>query len=241
MAFQALVSPSLTDLFVEQVQGMILSGELKVGEKLPTERELAATMKVSLAVVNGGISRLASRGFVRIAPRKGVYVEDYLRNGNISTLESILEYSENYFREDLLSAIMDFRRQFELKFTELACISRTQIHLQNLENLVEAFIREVDYVNASDLAFRFHQEVAVASGNMVYPLIVGAFRELYCKSYSRMFTIQGKERTAQKLEQLLDAIRAGDTDTASKLTLLAVDNWQKSFRANYHDGEMFCQ
>ena len=32
MAFQALVSPSLTDLFVEQVQGMILSGELKVGE-----------------------------------------------------------------------------------------------------------------------------------------------------------------------------------------------------------------
>ena len=72
MAFQALVSPSLTDLFVEQVQGMILSGELKVGEKLPTERELAATMKVSLAVVNGGISRLAARGFVRIAPRKGV-------------------------------------------------------------------------------------------------------------------------------------------------------------------------
>ena len=241
MAFQALVSPSLTDLFVEQVQGMILSGELKVGEKLPTERELAATMKVSLAVVNGGISRLASRGVVRIAPRKGVYVEDYLRNGNISTLESILEYSENYFREDLLSAIMDFRRQFELKFTELACISRTQIHLQNLENLVEAFIREADYVNASDLAFRFHQEVAVASGNMVYPLIVGAFRELYGKSYFRMFTIQGKDRTAQKLVQLLEAIRSGDTASASELTLLAVDNWQKSFHANYHDGEMFRQ
>lgn len=55
MAFQTLVSPSLTDLFVEQVQGMILSGELKVGEKLPTERELAATMKVSLAVVIGEI------------------------------------------------------------------------------------------------------------------------------------------------------------------------------------------
>ena len=241
MAFQALVSPSLTDLFVEQVQGMILSGELKVGEKLPTERELAATMKVSLAVVNGGISRLASRGFVRIAPRKGVYVEDYLRNGNISTLESILEYSENYFREDLLSAIMDFRRQFELKFTELACLSRTPVNLQNLGQLVDSFVQEEDYTKASMLAFRFHQEVAVASGNMVYPLIVGAFRELYCKSYFRMFTIQGKERTAQKLEQLLEAIRIGDTNRASELTLLAVDNWQKSFHANYHDGEMFGQ
>ena len=241
MAFQALVSPSLTDLFVEQVQGMILCGELNVVEKLPTERELAATMKVSLAVVNGGISRLASRGFVRIAPRKGVFVEDYLRNGNISTLESILEYSENYFREDLLSAIMDFRRQFELKFTELACISRTAVNLQNLGQLVDAFAREEDHLKASILAFRFHQEVAVASGNMVYPLIVGAFRELYCKSYFRMFSIQGKERTAQKLEQLLDAIRSGDTASASELTLLAVDNWQKSFHANYHDGEMFRQ
>ena len=241
MAFQALVSPSLTDLFVEQVQGMILSGELKVGEKLPTERELAATMKVSLAVVNGGISRLASRGFVRIAPRKGVYVEDYLRNGNISTLESILEYSENYFREDLLSAIMDFRRQFELKFTELACASRSRVHLENLEQLVAAFARESDFSTASELAFRFHQEVAVASGNMVYPLIVGAFRELYCKSYFRMFTIQGKDRTAQKFEQLLEAIRSGDTASASELTLLAVDNWQKSFHAHYRDGEMFRQ
>ena len=239
MAFQALVSPSLTDLFVEQVQGMILSGELKVGEKLPTERELAATMKVSLAVVNGGISRLASRGFVRIAPRKGVYVEDYLRNGNISTLESILEYSENYFREDLLSAIMDFRRQFELKFTELACVSRTEIHLQNLQQLVEAFLREEDHVTASMLAFRFHQEVAVASGNMVYPLIVGAFRELYCKSYFRMFTIQGKERTARKFVQLLESIRQADTASASDLTLRAVDNWQTSFQAHYRDGEMF--
>lgn len=241
MAFQALVSPSLTDLFVEQVQGMILSGELKVGEKLPTEREMAATMKVSLAVVNSGISRLASRGFVRIAPRKGVYVEDYLRNGNISTLEAILEYSENYFREDLLSAIMDFRRQFELKFTELACVSRTVVNLQNLEQLVEAFNGEGDYTAASMLAFRFHQEVAVASGNMVYPLIVGAFRELYCKSYFRMFSIQGKDRTVQKLKQLLDAIRSGNTGRASELTLLAVDNWQKSFHANYHDGEMFRQ
>lgn len=241
MAFQALISPSLTDLFVEQVQGMILSGELKVGEKLPTERELAATMKVSLAVVNGGISRLAARGFVRIAPRKGVYVEDYLRNGNISTLESILEYSENYFQKDLLSAIMDFRRLFELKFTECACVSRTPVNLQNLEQLVAAFTQEEDYTKASALAFRFHQEVAVASGNMVYPLIVGAFRELYCKSYFRMFSIQGKDRTAQKLAQLLEAIRSGDTASASKLTLLAVDNWQKSFHANYRDGEMFRQ
>ena len=45
----------------------------------------------------------------------------------------------------------------------------------------------------------------------------------------------------EKLEQLLESIRIGDTNSASELTLLAVDNWQKSFHANYHDGEMFGQ
>ena len=112
---------------------------------------------------------------------------------------------------------------------------------RQVSSLQEEFRQEEDYAKASLLAFRFHQEVSIASGNMVYPLIVGAFRELYCKSYVRMFTIQGKERSVQKLEMLLDAIRCGDTNRASELTLRAVDNWQKSFQANYQDGEMFRQ
>ena len=52
MAFRELVSPSLTELFVKELEGMILSGELLPGQKLPPEREMAKRMKVSLAVVN---------------------------------------------------------------------------------------------------------------------------------------------------------------------------------------------
>ena len=35
MGFQKISSPSLTDLFVQQIENMILSGELAVGEQLP--------------------------------------------------------------------------------------------------------------------------------------------------------------------------------------------------------------
>ena len=40
MNFEQLYAPSLKELFVQKLQGMILSGELPMGEKLPSEREL---------------------------------------------------------------------------------------------------------------------------------------------------------------------------------------------------------
>ena len=39
MGFQKISSLSLTDLFVQQIENMILSGELAVGEQLPPARK----------------------------------------------------------------------------------------------------------------------------------------------------------------------------------------------------------
>ena len=47
MEFQKISSPSLRDLFIEQLEHLILSGKLQVGEKLPPERQLAEMMQVS--------------------------------------------------------------------------------------------------------------------------------------------------------------------------------------------------
>lgn len=63
MEFEKISSPSLRELFVDQLENMILSGKLKIGEKLPPERQLAQMMQVSRAVVNSGIAELEKRGF----------------------------------------------------------------------------------------------------------------------------------------------------------------------------------
>ena len=61
MEFQKISSPSLRDLFIEQLEHLILSGKLQVGEKLPPERQLAEMMQVSRAVVNTPQWNLCSR------------------------------------------------------------------------------------------------------------------------------------------------------------------------------------
>ena len=63
MGFSKINSVSLTDLFVQQIENMILSGELEVGQQLPAARELCALMGVSRPVVTAGLIELEKLGF----------------------------------------------------------------------------------------------------------------------------------------------------------------------------------
>lgn len=68
MAFDQLKTPSVRETFVRDIENKILSGELKIGEKLPPARALCGLMGVSLTIVNAGVSELVSKGFLRSSP-----------------------------------------------------------------------------------------------------------------------------------------------------------------------------
>lgn len=93
MNFEQLYAPSLKELFVQKLQGMILSGELPMGEKLPSERELCQQMGVSRAVVNGGITELARQGFLEVRPRQGAYGCRLRREETWRPLWAIMDYN----------------------------------------------------------------------------------------------------------------------------------------------------
>lgn len=65
MEFQKLNAPSLKELFISELENMIISGRLPIGTKLPSERELASSMQVSRAVVNSGIAELEKKRVCR--------------------------------------------------------------------------------------------------------------------------------------------------------------------------------
>ena len=92
MGFRQIQAPTLRELFVDQVIGMIFSGELKVGDRLPSERELSEQMHISRSMVHTGLEDLERMGFVRMEPRRGNYIEDYARHGNFETLMALAKY-----------------------------------------------------------------------------------------------------------------------------------------------------
>ncbi len=229
MAFKKLTAPSLTDLFVNELERMILSKELEIGEKLPPERKLAEEMKVSLAVINAGITRLTALGFLRVVPRKGVFVADYIRDGNMSTMKEIIEYTGNELDYDVLEPVSRFRRSIELAATKAACHNRTEEALAILEGLVERAEKKEEISNLPDIGFQFHHEVAVASGNIYYPMIIQSCKPLYILFYRMHLSLNKSDKTIKSLQDTLIAIQNRDTKAAETAINAAIDRWMEAF------------
>ncbi|OPZ59783.1 MAG: HTH-type transcriptional regulator Mce2R [Deltaproteobacteria bacterium ADurb.Bin510] len=154
----------------------ILSGRLAIGEKLPTERELAEQMKISRTVVNSGISEMARKGFLEVVPRKGVFIADYARTGNLETLASIMNYNGGRMDSRNYISILEGRIAIEVPSARKAAEYRTEQDLKELAAIITAMETVSDYVQAAELLFRFHHAICLISKNTIYPLVFNAFK-----------------------------------------------------------------
>ena len=176
MEFERLYAPSLKELFVQQLQDMILSGEIPVGTKLPSERELCQQMHVSRAVVNSGIAELARQGFVEVRPRQGNYVADYRRHGNMDTLMAIMHYNGGLLAHDEIRSILEVRWGLEQMALSRAIENASDQELEVLGEFVEALEHETAPAQAAELAFQFHHGMTLTGGNSILPLIYSSFK-----------------------------------------------------------------
>lgn len=115
---------------------MILSGALKPGERLPTERELADEMNISKTIVHEGIRELSRLGFLDVVSRKGVTVADYAQNGNLDTLMAIMKYNGGYLNPQTAKSLLDVRAFLECPALEALAAHHTQEDIAKLEQLL---------------------------------------------------------------------------------------------------------
>ena len=108
-------SESLKDICVARFEELILSGKLTVGQKLPSERELALQLGVSRPVVHEGLVDLAAKGLVAMKPRVGTVVNDYRKEGSLSLLNSLVNYQQGRVDTDLLNSLLEMRMLFEVE------------------------------------------------------------------------------------------------------------------------------
>lgn len=214
MEFKKLSAPSLKDLFVQQLQGMILSGELSMGTRLPTERELAAQMQVSRAVVNGGLAELASQGFLEVRPRQGTYVADYRRKGNLSTLIAIMEFQGGILGKNEIRSILEVRRALEHLAVECAIANASEEALAHLNRLLTVLATAQTAAQAAEAAFNFQHELALIGGNSILPLIYYSFRAPVIALWMRFYRLYGLEALCYNTEMLYSRLCTRDTKAA---------------------------
>lgn len=193
MEFKKISAPSLRELFVEQIQHMILSGQLKIGEKLPSERQLCDMMQVSRAVVNGGLAELEKNGFLVVKPRSGTYVADYRQTGNLDTLIAIMNYNGGRIRNDEIKSIFEVRIALDTLAMRLCMDRITEEELQMLLEKVEQIRESKDDTEATQAAFDFQHMLALVSGNTLLPLIFQSFKPPLFTLWHRFCNLYGIE------------------------------------------------
>ena len=136
MGFEKISNVSLTDLFVQQIENMILSGELEVGAQLPPARELSIQMGVSRPVISAGLIELEKLGFVEIIPRKGAFVCDYRRKGTVETLVAIMRYNGGAMRKNEVISLLQVRESLECLTVQLVIEHTTKEEMKSLEKMM---------------------------------------------------------------------------------------------------------
>ncbi|MDR2610749.1 MAG: GntR family transcriptional regulator [Clostridiales Family XIII bacterium] len=210
MKFPKLASPSLRELFVQQLVEMILSGKLSVGEQLPPERDLAQSMQVSRSVINGGISDLERKGFLTVKPRVGAFVADYRKEGNMETLISIMNYNGGRFRDAEIRSILEVRIALDTLAVQLLIPHITDEEIESLRQNIESIRTATSGSEAADAAFAFQHELAVRSGNTLIPLIFTSFKVPVYTLWQRFCTLYGIEALYENNYKLWTYIRDRD-------------------------------
>lgn len=213
MDFAKLKAPTLKELFVRELESMILSGKLKIGEKLPSERILAEKMQVSRAVVNSGIAELARKRFLMVKPRSGVYVIDYRRHGTVETLLSIMNYNGGHLRRDEIRSILEIKMIVDKLAVELSVDRHIDEDIANLERCLEDIIND-DIEKAADAAFTFYHELAMTSRNTLLPLIYRSFRVPVSHLWIRFIQKYGSDVVYNSARQILLALKNHDKEGA---------------------------
>ncbi|USQ68919.1 GntR family transcriptional regulator [Companilactobacillus allii] len=176
MKFETIQSMSEVDQLVDFFEKKILTGELKIGDKLPSERTMAQNFGVSRSVVNNGLKELSRLGFIKVVPRQGNYIAKFNEDGNLETFNIIINFNGGNYRPSLLKSIFRARKLFEGDMI-MECNTSTSFVKLNL--IYDRFKNEVNSNKKPELGFDFYHELAVSSNNLVYPLLILNFKSIY--------------------------------------------------------------
>lgn len=236
----ALLAPlkarSLKDELASRFEELILSGRFGPGDKLPPERELAESLRVSRPVVHEGIVELAAKGLVRIVPRHGAYVSDYRREGSVELLVSLFNftYGDQKLTLRLLDHLLEVRILFETETARLAAQRRTGEQLAELERIVarEADMHALPVEEIARIDFDFHHTIALCTQNDVYPLLLNSFRRMYLSVLELFYRDPGVVGPVVGYHKLLlEEIAARDATGARETMAAVLQFGEKKLRA----------
>jgi GntR family transcriptional repressor for pyruvate dehydrogenase complex len=210
--YRTVKTSRLFEQIVKQVEDSVLSGQLKPGDQLPAERDLAQRFGVSRTAVREAVKTLREKGLVEAYSGRGTFVT----NGTSQAIRQSLDLMIRINQQEGSAHLAELRQVVE---PEIAALAASRIDEQLLSTMREA-VAIMDRSLQNPEAFveadlDFHLALAEAVGNPLILSLLDSIVGLLRAQRTRIFKVHGgPERGQTHHKRILAAVEKGDSEKA---------------------------
>lgn len=203
----------------QRIREQLGAGQLKPGDKLPAERELALQLGVGRNALREALRSLEIAGIVHL--RKGVKGGAFIREGNSGQMNQVMQ--------DMLSLgsitveeLTEARVHIQDLVVRLASSRATRADFEalaaNIER-TEAMTLEGRFLDRVECSREFYRLLVAATHNQVLAMMVHSLTEILMRFVALRVAAGGKPqpRLVEKRREFLATLRARDADRACAL------------------------
>lgn len=203
---------------VLQIKSAISSGELKPGDKLPPERELAKLFGVSRTSIREALKSLATSGLITIRHGDGAYVSEPRLENELASLAGYL-----LDRQGTLMELLELRKVLETQAAAWAAERGDPDKMRELAGLIVVGRDGIRKRSGGLLSLltehdtKFHLCLADAAGNQVYVRVMNHLLDLLIDSRVKAWSIPGRPlKSLEEHAKVVDAIVRRDPEGAKE-------------------------
>lgn len=206
VSFESVNRNTLAKQVVDRIIQLLVSGQLKPGDKLPTEMELLDVLNVSRPVLREALSALEVLGVITRKTRGGTYFNNKIGAHPFSVMLAL--------SMDNLPAVVEARMALELGLVTMAAEKINDGQLRQLKETIEDIKKSADN-NYGAADKEFHRIIAVSADNPVVEGMINSLLFTHEKT-DREITFREPELTVEHHTAIYNALANHDPDDAFK-------------------------
>ncbi|TDC27726.1 FadR family transcriptional regulator [Streptomyces sp. 8K308] len=226
---------SVTDDAIEAIKQMIVDGELRPGDRLPRELDLAERLGLSRNSLREAVRALSLIHVLDVRRGDGTYVTSL----EPALLMDAMSFVVDFHRDDTVLQILEARRLVEPVTAELAATRMPMADIEALGELLDSLgdAPTVDELVESDL--EFHRRIAAGSGNAVLASLVETLsgRTQRARTWRGLTQKGAVERTLGEHRAILQALTRRQPGIAGALATVHIAGVEQWLRETLVEGD----
>ncbi|MCM3727312.1 FadR family transcriptional regulator [Neobacillus cucumis] len=218
---------TLSKQVMESIVQLLISGQLKPGDRLPTEMELLEILDVSRPVLREALSSLESLGVISRKTREGTFFNNRISSHPFSVMLALAH--------DNLQALVEARMALELGLITMAAEKISEEELARLKQTINT-IENCQDGNYGEADIEFHRIIALSADNPIVEGMIDSLIVTLVKINSEI-KVREPERTVRHHTAIYEALANRDPFEAFHQMYLHLDYVRQKVLKGLESGE----